>query len=85
MITETANSDPIDELVAAVRAAKLPPPPRERRRIRNVAGVSLRDAAQALGVTNLTVSRWERGIAEPKHEHATRYRRLLDALTDAAS
>lgn len=83
MSTELANPDPVAALVAEVKAARLPPPT-ARRRIRERAGVSLRDAAAALGVHAMTVHRWETS-AEPNREHAIAYRRLLEALEEAVA
>jgi DNA-binding transcriptional regulator YiaG len=73
----------IDELVARVREGRLPPP-EQRRDIRASAGVSLREMAAALGVTPMTVLRWERGEVRPATGNAVAYRRLLHALRGAA-
>lgn len=69
-------------LVERLRAAQLPSP-RERRRIRERAGATLRDVAQELGVNPMSVHGWERG-AQPRREHAIAYRRLLDRLDEVA-
>jgi DNA-binding transcriptional regulator YiaG len=56
-------------------------PPEERKRIRINAGVSLRETAEAIGVTHATINNWERGHTFPQtdeHDHA--YRQLLDGL-----
>lgn len=66
-------------LVERLRATALPPPA-QRREIRRKAGASLREVAEELGVTALTVSKWERAIAGPKPDHAVAYRRLLQEL-----
>lgn len=71
-------------LAEQVRAARLPSPPM-RRSIRRAAGVSLAELAQELDVAPVTVLRWERGSSEPRRGHAIAYRRLLDALQEAAS
>jgi len=78
-----ALPEAIAGLVTRVRMAKLPPAAR-RRRIREAAGVSLREVARVLGVNVMTVIRWEEG-ATPKPDHAIAYRQLLDALDEAAS
>lgn len=66
-----------------VSAAKLPPP-EERARIRREAGASLRDFATELGVSSMTVGRWESGQIRPHLDQAAAYARLLAAV-DAAS
>ena len=73
-----------DGLVESVRRARLPSP-NVRRDIREVAGVSIREAAKAMGVAPMTLLRWERGTVQPTREHAVAYRGLLDALNEAAS
>jgi DNA-binding transcriptional regulator YiaG len=74
------DSATIDRLLADLRASRLPPSGR-RRRIRQEAGASLRDIARALGVSPMTVLRWEEGV-QPKRAHAIAYRQLLDALEE---
>lgn len=71
----------LDDLVGRLRAGRLPAAPR-RRRIREAAGVSLRDAASTLGVATMTLHRWERGTHPRKLEDAIRYRELLDRLEE---
>lgn len=71
-------------LADRVRDAQLPPPA-ERGRIRRDSRAALRDIAAELGVSAMTVSRWERGESEPRFEHAARYGRLLDQLRAATS
>jgi transcriptional regulator with XRE-family HTH domain len=66
-------------LVEQLRATQLPPPA-ERRRIRRRAGATLQAIGKELGVTAMTVLRWENGEAVPKPEHAIAYRRLLEEL-----
>jgi transcriptional regulator with XRE-family HTH domain len=51
----------------------------ERRRIREAAGVSLRDVASALGVSHTAVAAWEAG-ATPR-EHRGSYAQLLDEFS----
>lgn len=71
-------------LVDRVGMAKLPPPS-ARRSIRKRARASLRDMAQELGVSPMTVLRWEQGESEPWLSHAVAYRQLLDALSEAST
>ncbi len=66
-------------LVDDLQAAKLPAPA-QRRGIRIGAGATLRDIAEELRVTPMTILRWERGDADPRRAHAIAYRRLLDML-----
>jgi DNA-binding XRE family transcriptional regulator len=71
-------------LADRVRAAQLPTPA-NRRRIRLRAGLSLRLIGDHIGVTAMTVLRWERGEAAPKFEHAVAYRQLLEELEAACA
>lgn len=64
-----------------VSAAKLPPPA-ERARIRAASGASLRDFAGELGVSPMTMSRWEAGRVRLGLDQAAAYARLL---TDVAA
>jgi predicted transcriptional regulator len=72
-----------DGLLSQVRAAQLPTP-RERRRIRENAGVSIREAAEAVGVAAMSFWRWETGEVQPTRANAISYRRLLDALEEVS-
>jgi DNA-binding transcriptional regulator YiaG len=72
------------ELLEQMRAAQLPRP-RDRRRIREDAGLSQAQVATALNVDPMTVSRWERGVTKPRLEQAIAYRSLLDQLEEVAS
>ncbi|MBT2676788.1 helix-turn-helix transcriptional regulator [Streptomyces sp. ISL-14] len=72
------------ELPGLVRAAQLPPPS-ERASIRQTSGASLRDFADELGVSPMTVLRWEQGKSKPRMRRAIAYRRLLDAIKEAAA
>ncbi|GAC1569985.1 MAG: hypothetical protein NVS3B18_01680 [Candidatus Dormibacteria bacterium] len=74
-----ANTEASSELIARVRGSQLPAPS-QRKRIRDAAGVTLREMAQELGVTPMTVFRWERGSSKPIMSNALAYRKLLDAL-----
>lgn len=71
-----------DELLERVRARRRLPPPTERRRIRERAGVSLRDLAAAVGVSHATIRNWEAG-STPR-EHRAAYARLLEELARIA-
>lgn len=69
------------DLAARVAAGRLPTAP-VRKSIRLSAGVTLRELADELGVSPMTVHRWEGGV-EPRRDTAIRYRELLDALREA--
>jgi DNA-binding transcriptional regulator YiaG len=71
-------------LVDRLRANRLPPPAR-RREIRKAARATLRDIAAELGVTQLSVSNWERGLHEPRPCYVPAYRRLLEVLAELAA
>lgn len=71
-------------LADRVRASQLPPP-LERVKIRQESGASLRDLAEELGVSPMTVLRWEQGRSKPRMRRAIAYRRLLDELKEAAA
>lgn len=71
-------------LVERVRDAQLPPV-EERRRIRLATGATLREFAGELGVSPMTVLRWEQGKVEPRLKHRVAYSQLLRALAEVAS
>jgi DNA-binding XRE family transcriptional regulator len=73
-----------DALVRRVRDSRLPSPT-VRREIRERAGVSVREAAAANGVSPMSYLRWERGQVQPRRAHAIRLRQFLDALDEVAS
>ena len=68
----------VDALLERVRARRELPVAAARRRIRQAAGVSLRELADALGVSHAAVRGWEAG-ATPR-EHRAAYAGLLEAL-----
>lgn len=70
-------------LAERVAAGRLPAPS-ARRSIRLSAGVTLREMADELGVTPMTILRWEQGV-EPRRERAIRYRQLLTELQHVAT
>jgi DNA-binding transcriptional regulator YiaG len=80
-IPDSTRDDKVVDLVDRLRANRLPPPS-ERRAIRRRARASLDDLAAALGVQKMTVSRWERGVAQPWPKHRAAYIGLLQALAD---
>ncbi|MFF7385271.1 telomere-associated protein Tap [Streptomyces griseoluteus] len=72
-----------EELFAAVDAlaAEEPqlPPPAERARLREAAGITQARLAQVLRTTPQTVKNWENGRSEPRPPRLEAYQRLLDA------
>jgi transcriptional regulator with XRE-family HTH domain len=73
----------VDELLERVRSRRKLPIAKERRQIRERAGVSLRDVATALGVSHTAVAGWESG-ATPR-EHRAAYAQLLEELKRVAA
>lgn len=54
-------------------------------RIRHAAGVALQEFARTLQVSPMTVSRWERGEAEPRLEQRVAYALLLREVAAATT
>ncbi len=79
-----SKSETFAGLVTRVQASRLPSPA-VRREIRMAAGVTIREAANALGVSTISFLRWEQGSAKPRRQHAIDYAAFLDALLAAAS
>ncbi|CAN5514747.1 hypothetical protein BH20ACT21_BH20ACT21_25280 [soil metagenome] len=50
------------------------------REVRQEAGLSLAEMANAVGVHRMTVHKWERGRHRPKGDAALRYAHVLDEL-----
>ncbi len=71
----------IDELIAKVQRYKELPSPDQRKAIRLRAGVSLRDAAAAIGATQPTISAYERG-STPRLAFLDSYVELLRRLEE---
>jgi DNA-binding transcriptional regulator YiaG len=66
------------ELLASLRSHRKLPPPAERKRIRERAGVSLRSLAAAIGCSHVAITRWETGAKPADPAQLIRYQRLLD-------
>ena len=67
------------ELLGRLRARKELPAPSECKRIRIAAGAGLRDVAREIGVSAMSIQRWESGACKPGHG-AVAYARLLEEL-----
>ncbi|MFG2126001.1 telomere-associated protein Tap [Streptomyces sp. NPDC048710] len=77
------SSDPlaaVEALLAAVDGGLVLPPPAERVRLREAAGLTQAAVAQALGVRLPSIQAWEDGRAEPKPERLQAYWHLLKGL-----
>lgn len=74
-----------ERLERKLRATRRLPPPAERRRLREQAGLSQADIAGEFPgqVHPETVSRWERGERTPRGELLVKYVELLDDLRNA--
>lgn len=71
-----------DEIRAQRNLPRLPEP-RERRRIRQAAGVSLARAARELGVSTAALYAWETGQYGPRPARIPAYAKLLTELAAA--
>jgi predicted transcriptional regulator len=80
MVAETMIENRQRELLERVRSRKALPVPAERRRIRERAGVSLRELGAAIGVSHVAITRWEAGAEPADPRHLASYRRLLEEL-----
>ncbi len=56
-----------------------------RRGLRKEAQLSLEEVAFRIGVTRSAVSRWERGLRDPKGENRRRYSELLAELEEVVA
>ena len=65
-----------------VRSRQLPQP-ELRRALRNEAGLTLAEVGDRCGVTRSAVSRWERGLRNPRGTNRVEYAKFLGELKDA--
>lgn len=70
----------VDELAERVKYRKDLPPPAMRKLIRESAGVTQAELAEALGVSRVAVIHWERGDRYPRRQHLDGYARALRLL-----
>jgi DNA-binding transcriptional regulator YiaG len=68
----------VNELAARLRTRRGLPPPAERRRLRDRAGLSLQDVAVTCGVHRSLVGKWEWGERIVSDEHLPAYLAVLD-------
>jgi len=73
-----------DSLTERIRESRLPDPS-VRKKAREMAGVSIREMAEALSVSPMTLLRWEKGKEPRRRSQAIAYRQLLDELQKAVS
>lgn len=59
------------------------PQPDERRRLREAAGLSQQEVADALGVTRAAVGHWETGLRSPRGRLLTAYVDVIRVLREA--
>nr|WP_237405183.1 helix-turn-helix transcriptional regulator [Streptomyces sp. SN-593] len=79
MATENELFGAVDALLEQVPTDELPPPA-ERRRLREAAGLSQTQIATALGTRREAVGNWEAGRTEPRAPQRAAYARLLEGL-----
>jgi DNA-binding XRE family transcriptional regulator len=74
------NTEALAEVLAQARTQRRLPKPPVRREIRKRSGLTQDGMARVLGVTRITVLRWEAGQRSPRGKLAARYVDLLDRL-----
>jgi transcriptional regulator with XRE-family HTH domain len=71
-------------LIDEVKARSELPRPAAARMIRETAGISRQRLGAELGVTRMTVARWENGQRRPRGQHLLAYAQLLNELKAVA-
>ena len=84
MAGRTITPDRAEALLEQLRSRRQLPVAAERRRIREAAGVSLRQLAAAIGVSAMAVVRWETGAQPRDPAHVRAYSYLLEELRRVA-
>jgi DNA-binding transcriptional regulator YiaG len=77
---DAMNTTDLTALLATARSRRSLPVPRVRRMLRENAGLSQRDIAEVLAVTESAVSRWESGKRTPTGQRLGDYAVLLATL-----
>lgn len=72
----------LETLLERVRDLKRLPEPEVRRFLREQAGLSYREIAEALGVSHTAVRHWERGERTPSGDHLHGYASLIEQLRE---
>ncbi|MFG1809710.1 telomere-associated protein Tap [Streptomyces sp. NPDC049040] len=80
MPTEDELFSAVDALLEEVAASEALPPPAERRRLREAAGLSQAQIARAVDTRREAVGNWEAGRTEPRPPQRAAYARLLEGL-----
>ena len=70
----------LNEAIKSAQDRRRLPEPAVRRMIREQAGISQADVAQAIGVGRAAVARWEAGTRTPRRGVLHRYLEVLDQL-----
>lgn len=79
-VTDRAPESATEEVLARAHAFRERPTPELCRAIRRAKGRSLEEVGAALGVTGVTVGRWEKGERTPRGELLVRYVNFLRRL-----
>ncbi|MEU7347971.1 helix-turn-helix transcriptional regulator [Streptomyces bacillaris] len=76
------DSVSVESLLEEARLAKAMPPPEERLRLREAAGLTRAQVATAVGVARGTLLAWESGKSDPTPPGRLPYLRLLEGLAE---
>jgi DNA-binding transcriptional regulator YiaG len=70
----------LDEAIAEAQARRELPDPTEARRLRQRAGLTQQQIAEAIGVSRFAVCHWETGVRQPRGPAARLYLAVLRRL-----
>ncbi|WP_103508994.1 DNA-binding transcriptional regulator [Streptomyces sp. SM13] len=76
------SENSVEALLEEARLTAAIPPPVERQRLREAAGLSRAQVASAVGVGRSTVANWETGVSDPQPPARLSYLRLLKGLVE---
>jgi transcriptional regulator with XRE-family HTH domain len=83
-VAATVHAEPaVEALLAEIRAKKSLPPPAQRKGIRVAAGARRRPTAAAVGISEMTLWRWESGERSPSGKYLERYLEVLRLLQES--
>lgn len=71
----------VDSITATLRSRQLPPPA-ARKAFRLAAGLTLKESAEALGVSVATLVRWEAGLTTPHRANLQKYSQFVSMLRE---